>query len=99
MPCATPMRSTRGLVARARIRSPSARPPGSTPTISASNDSTESPANTVRTTAFWPGRSASGASVGTVGEAASAALAASDPAARSRTSRRGSARMSGDVSK
>src|SRR5262245_45559731 len=66
MPCATPVCSTRGLVARARIMSPSARPPGSTPTISASKTSEESPANTVRTTAFWPGRSDETGAVGTL---------------------------------
>ena len=56
MPCATPVLATRSEVARATIRSPSARPPASTPTISASKVSTESPRNTVRTWAFWPGR-------------------------------------------
>ena len=51
IPCATPVLITRGSVARARMTSPSTRPPGNTPTISAVKVSIESPANTVRTRA------------------------------------------------
>src|SRR5215472_9501881 len=77
MPCATPVSSTRGLVARARIMSPSERPPGSTPRISASNVSTESPANTVRTMAFWPGRTDEMGAVGTLGAGLAGAVQSS----------------------
>ena len=65
MPWATPVRIARSLVARARIKSPPALPPGRTPKISASNSSTRWPSKTVRTVAFWPGLTWSGVRVGT----------------------------------
>src|SRR5438876_6883362 len=79
MPAATPVCRTRSDVARARIMSPSTRPPCSTPTISASKASMRSPSNTVFTTAFWPEWISETSSVGTEGEPAVAAVGSSGP--------------------
>ena len=76
MPCATPVRMTGPEVARARITSPSARPPRSTPRISASKLSIESPLKTVRTSAFWPGLSAPASRIATGGVTGAASASA-----------------------
>src|SRR5206468_11886851 len=71
-PLAVPVFPTLSEVALPMIRTPSVRPPRSTPTISASNSSTLLPSKTVLTIALEPAGIWSGVSVGTGAESAGA---------------------------